>query len=503
MFGAGTLDRPWLAPGRDPMDAARMKMAAAFEFLAKLGVPYYCFHDRDVAPEGASVRRVPRQPRRPRRRRAGLPGADRRPAAVGHREPVHPSALPGRRRHEPRSRGLRLRRGAGRSTCSRSPSASAARTTCCGAAARATTRCSTRTSGARASSSPASCTWSPSTSTRSASRAAAHRAQADGAHQAPVRPRRRDRPRLPRPATGWRASTRSTSRPTTPRSPGYSFHHEVAYAVAHGHPGQHRRQPRRPAERLGHGPVPELRRGPGDAAVRDPQGRRPGHRRLQLRRQAAAPEHRPDRPVPRPHRRHRHARPGAARRGGHGRGAATLAAMVEARYAGWAGELGQAILAGEVSLADLAASVEAGEIDPERCQRPAGAVRERGQPAPLGAPADGRAVERRPRDRRLDHGDQGGPRRRTRLGARHRVARIRVRAAAPAVERAGPRALVGRAPSRRSGEVLATTRDGPGRRRGGRAHRPDARARAARRGRPGHPPRHPVERPADRRASAT
>ena len=31
-----------------------MKMAAAFEFFAKLGVPYYCFHDRDVAPEGAS-----------------------------------------------------------------------------------------------------------------------------------------------------------------------------------------------------------------------------------------------------------------------------------------------------------------------------------------------------------------------------------------------------------------------------------------------------------------
>jgi xylose isomerase len=54
MFGEGTLDRPWLAPNLDPMAAARMKMAVAFEFLAKLGVPYYCFHDRDVAPEGAS-----------------------------------------------------------------------------------------------------------------------------------------------------------------------------------------------------------------------------------------------------------------------------------------------------------------------------------------------------------------------------------------------------------------------------------------------------------------
>jgi xylose isomerase len=36
------------------MDAARAKMAAAFEFFAKLGTPFYCFHDRDVAPDGAS-----------------------------------------------------------------------------------------------------------------------------------------------------------------------------------------------------------------------------------------------------------------------------------------------------------------------------------------------------------------------------------------------------------------------------------------------------------------
>jgi len=53
MFGVGTLDRPWLAPGGDEMAAARQKLAAAFEFFTKLGTPYYCFHDRDVAPEGA------------------------------------------------------------------------------------------------------------------------------------------------------------------------------------------------------------------------------------------------------------------------------------------------------------------------------------------------------------------------------------------------------------------------------------------------------------------
>jgi xylose isomerase len=54
MFGIGTLDRPWLDPAADPMPAARQKMAVAFEFIEKLGAKYYCFHDRDVAPEGAS-----------------------------------------------------------------------------------------------------------------------------------------------------------------------------------------------------------------------------------------------------------------------------------------------------------------------------------------------------------------------------------------------------------------------------------------------------------------
>jgi xylose isomerase len=54
VFGVGTFDRPWLLPGSDPMEAARAKVDAAFEFVAKLGVPFFTFHDRDVAPEGGS-----------------------------------------------------------------------------------------------------------------------------------------------------------------------------------------------------------------------------------------------------------------------------------------------------------------------------------------------------------------------------------------------------------------------------------------------------------------
>ena len=54
----GTFERPWHAPSlaSDPMVAAKLKADAAFEFFSKLGAPYYCFHDRDVAPEGATPR---------------------------------------------------------------------------------------------------------------------------------------------------------------------------------------------------------------------------------------------------------------------------------------------------------------------------------------------------------------------------------------------------------------------------------------------------------------
>jgi xylose isomerase len=52
VFGAGTFDRPWLDPRLDPLIAARAKAEAAFEFFEKLGTPFFCFHDRDVAPEG-------------------------------------------------------------------------------------------------------------------------------------------------------------------------------------------------------------------------------------------------------------------------------------------------------------------------------------------------------------------------------------------------------------------------------------------------------------------
>jgi xylose isomerase len=56
VFGAGTFERPWQAEGGDPMALARLKLDVAFEFFEKLGAPFFCFHDRDVAPEGATLK---------------------------------------------------------------------------------------------------------------------------------------------------------------------------------------------------------------------------------------------------------------------------------------------------------------------------------------------------------------------------------------------------------------------------------------------------------------
>ena len=53
-FGAATMVRPW-EDGSDSVENAINRARVAFELMEKLGVPYYAFHDRDIAPEGASL----------------------------------------------------------------------------------------------------------------------------------------------------------------------------------------------------------------------------------------------------------------------------------------------------------------------------------------------------------------------------------------------------------------------------------------------------------------
>ncbi|HLP16909.1 MAG TPA: xylose isomerase [Bacteroidota bacterium] len=53
-FGSGPRVLPWDAPA-DAIGRGKAKMDAAFEFITKIGIPFYCFHDFDLVEEGASI----------------------------------------------------------------------------------------------------------------------------------------------------------------------------------------------------------------------------------------------------------------------------------------------------------------------------------------------------------------------------------------------------------------------------------------------------------------
>jgi len=53
-FGPGCAVRPW-EDGTDSLEMAVTRVRVAFELMEKLGTPFYCFHDRDVAPEGKTL----------------------------------------------------------------------------------------------------------------------------------------------------------------------------------------------------------------------------------------------------------------------------------------------------------------------------------------------------------------------------------------------------------------------------------------------------------------
>jgi len=55
IFGAGTFDRPWIQATGNQLEHAEQKAKVAFEFFEKLGTPYFCFHDADIAPEGETL----------------------------------------------------------------------------------------------------------------------------------------------------------------------------------------------------------------------------------------------------------------------------------------------------------------------------------------------------------------------------------------------------------------------------------------------------------------
>ncbi len=54
-FGGETMDRPWDEAVTDPLEQAKQRVKVAFEFMEKIGIEYFCFHDVDIAPQGNSL----------------------------------------------------------------------------------------------------------------------------------------------------------------------------------------------------------------------------------------------------------------------------------------------------------------------------------------------------------------------------------------------------------------------------------------------------------------
>ena len=183
-------------------------------------------------------------------------------------------------------------------------------------------------------------------------RPAADRAEADGADQAPVRLRRRRRSTASWSRNGLEGEYRVNIEANHATLAGHSFHHEVAFAVANGMLGSIDANRGDPQNGWDTDQFPNSVEDLVAAAVRDPARRRAGAGRLQLRRQAAPPEHRPERPVPRPHRRARHARAGPARGRRPGRAGRTRRAPGRSATPAGTAHLGTAILGGSIDLAD-------------------------------------------------------------------------------------------------------------------------------------------------------
>ena len=314
MFGSGTMDRPWLDGATDEMAAARTKMAVAFEFFTKLGIPYYCFHDRDVAPEGASFATF----------RSNLDALT--DDAAGYQERT----------------GVRLLWGTANLFTHPRYQAGAATNPDPEVFAFAAAQVKHMLEITKRLGGENYVLWGGREGYDTLLNTDLRREGAQLARFLHLVAEHKHR-------IGFGGQLLIEPKPMEPTKHQYDY--DVAtvhgFLVKHGlereyarqhrgeprdargsqlpsrgglrgrerHPGQHRRQPGRSAERLGYRPVPELGRRSRAAALRDPPARRHRPGWLQLRRQAPSTEHAPDGPVPCPHRGARYARPGPPGRG--------------------------------------------------------------------------------------------------------------------------------------------------------------------------------------------
>ncbi len=197
----------------------------------------------------------PRQPRRGRQGPQGRAGPHRRQAALGHRQPVHQPSLHARRGHQPELRRLRLRRGPGQEGHGGDPGARRRGLHLLGRPRRLLDPAQHRHEARARPPRPLPPHGRRLQEADRLQRPVLHRAQAQGADQAPVRLRRRRLPQLPadlRPAAPLQAQPRDQPRhPRRPRDDARAGGRHRRRA-----PRLDRRQHRRLPARLGHRPVP-------------------------------------------------------------------------------------------------------------------------------------------------------------------------------------------------------------------------------------------------------
>ena len=107
-FGPGTIQRKY-NDSSDPMKVAEMTLQAAFEFYDKLGVQFWCFHDRGHRPGSRDAGRIQQAARPHRQAGRQAPTRQQHQAPVGHRQPLLQPSLHGRRLDQPFAGDLRLR----------------------------------------------------------------------------------------------------------------------------------------------------------------------------------------------------------------------------------------------------------------------------------------------------------------------------------------------------------------------------------------------------------
>ncbi len=167
-FGGRTFDRPWYDKG---MEGAKLKADVAFELFDLLDVPFFCFHDADVAPEGATLAESNKNLRTITDIFAKKMQTSRTQAALGHGEPLLQPPLHGRRRHQPRPGRLRLCRRPGEEDARDHPRAGRRQLRAVGRPRGLRDAAQHRHQAGAGPDGAASSTWSSSTPRRSASRA--------------------------------------------------------------------------------------------------------------------------------------------------------------------------------------------------------------------------------------------------------------------------------------------------------------------------------------------